>query len=314
MARPRPQHAALTLLAIALGCGPSGETAEELASTKRMMALDSAIRASLPPEFGTEHPFVPKGELLCAEADFAGHLRRVDTVTFDTALITVPKRPVKVADMLSLLNAVQPCPPVGPIERGVIVHYGLDSAGALDVRLQMVCLTYDAASAQYTCSGSDDCLRIMPDGGLVAEPRGLAAWRSPGGGWYNYRRQVIIKPDHDSGWSPIDERTEPSSAIHAETGLRDLIAQNGIGNGMLALTAIATPQHRAVLPDSTYAEMGFHHGMAWTPLNEALDDSSYSGSPFMRKALDLGTPCPYACTNSPFRFWPGGTPPRSGCR
>lgn len=314
MIRPSTPCAATALSVLLIACGPSGESPEGRDATRRMLALDSALRASIPAEFGTEHPYVPKGELLCAESDFATHLRRVDTLTYDTFAITQPGIEVKVQALLAALDAVAACPPTGPIERGVIVHYGLDSTGRLDARLQVVCLKFDRATGQYTHAASDDCLRVNADGSLALEPMGLVAWRAPGGGWYNYKRQVVIRSDHDGGWKPLDDQNEPNSAIHAESGIRDVIAQNGINGGKLALTAIATPQYRALLPDSTYAEIGFHQGMAWVPMEVVLDDSTYSGAPFMRKALDIGRPCPHACVGQPFSFWRSGTPPRAGCR
>ncbi|MBK6343778.1 MAG: hypothetical protein IPF41_14645 [Flavobacteriales bacterium] len=295
-----------------LACGPSAPE-QQAPATNGIEVLDAALKAALPDVFGTEHLYVPKGELACAEADFTDHIHQGDSTSHAPIPLPSGGIQVKCSALLSALDAVEPCEPSGPIVRGVVVHYGLNS-NAFDVRLQLLCLKYNDTTEEYEYAESDDCYRIKADGSLQLETGGLVAWRAAGGGWANYAARVMIKSDYNSAWVRLHAESEPNSAIHGEDVVRGLIAQNGLSEGELSLVPIATPQYRALLPDSTYEERGFHQGLAWVPVGVDLDDSTYTNEPFRAKALDVGSPCPHLCPNTPFQFWTAATSPRHTCK
>ncbi|MBK8228398.1 MAG: hypothetical protein IPK70_14645 [Flavobacteriales bacterium] len=309
--RRRLRSLLIALPAGLLACGPSGS--EQQPATNGLESMDAALKAALPEVFGTEHLHVPKGELACAEADFADHIHYGDSASH--APIPMPSGGIqmKVSELLTVLGSVEPCEPNGPIERGVVVHYGLNNASEFDVRLQVLCITYDEATEEYEYAGSDDCYRIKADGSLESEPGGLAAWKATGG-WHRYASRVMIRSNSDPVWNRIDAAVEPNSAIHGEDAVRDLITQNGLSEGEVALVPIATPSFREMEPDSSYEERGFHQGLAWVPVGVDLDDSIYVNEPFRAKALDVGSPCPHLCPNTPFKFWVTATPPRHTCK
>lgn len=295
-----------------LACGPSG-TEQQAPATNGLEVLDAALKAALPDVFGTEHLYVPKSELACVEADFAAHLHHGDSVSHAPIGLPAGGIRVKCADLLTVLNAVEPCTPTGPIARGIVVHYGLTTSNLFDIRLQLLCLKYDDSTEEYEYPESLDCYRIKTDGSLEFESGGLTAWRAAGGGWSNYASAVMIKSDSQSGWTRIDAMSEPNSGIHSEDVVRALIAQNELEEGELAFVPIATPQFREMLPDSTYDERGYHQGVAWVPVGVDLTDSTDVDAPFLAKALDVGSPCPHACPRKPFQFWTSGTAPRHNC-
>ncbi|HRD54097.1 MAG TPA: hypothetical protein PKY96_15770 [Flavobacteriales bacterium] len=297
---------------VLLACGPSG-TDQQAPRANGLELMEAALKAALPDVFGTEHRHVPKGELACAQADFASHLHQGDSANHVPIGLPAGGIQVKCSALLSALDAVEPCAASGPIERGLVVHFGLTANKEFDIRLQLLCLTYNDTTEEYQYGDSKDCYRIKSDGSLEFQANGLAAWKTTGGGWHNYASQVMIKSDSQSGWTRINPATEPNSAIHGEDAVRDLIAQNDLSEGELALVPIATPQYRALLPDSTYEERGFHQGVAWVPVGIVLDDSTYTGKPFQAKALDLGSPCPQSCPGQPFTFLGAGTAPRHAC-
>ncbi len=293
-------------------CGTGG-TEPHASSVDSLSLLDSALKAALPDVFGTEHLHVPKSELMCAMGDFDGHLHQGDSTSHAPIPMPSGGLQVKVAELLTVLDAVEPCTPAGPIKRGVVVHYGLTADSEFDVRLQVLCLTYNETSEEYEYAASDDCYAIKTDGSLQFITGGLAAWKASGG-WNRYVDRVLIQSDNGSPWKRIDTEVEPNSAIHGEDAVRQLIEQNGLEEGRLDLVPIATPQYRVMKPDSSYDERGFHQGLAWVPAGMDLSDSTYKDEPFRAKALDLGTPCPHACPQRSFAFWTKGTAPRHTCQ
>lgn len=313
MKRAHHTTSALTgiLLIASIGCG-TGAPEQQAPATNGIELMSNALEAALPDMFGTEHLYVPKSELMCAMADFDGHLHQGDSTSH--APIPMPEGGIQVqcSALLTALDGVEPCTPTGPIERGVVVHYGLTADSEFDVRLQLLCLTYNETSEEYEYAASDDCYAIKTDGTLQFIAGGLAAWKSTGG-WNRYVDRVLIQSDNSSPWKRIDTEVEPNSAIHGEDVVRALIEENELGEGKLDLVPIATPQYRVINPDSSYDERGYHQGLAWVPADIQLDDSTYADAPFKAKALDVGSPCPHACPMKPFAFWTRGTAPRHGC-
>ncbi len=263
--------------------------------------------------YGTEHQYVPAAELGCAEADFRDHLHVGDLASHRPFGPPSNGLVVKVAEVLSALNGVSVCEPVGQIERCVIVHVGLDSLSQFDVRLQFLCLTYDNATEEYTYPKSEACYRIDTDSTLKYEEKGLEDWRAKDGGWDLYESHVVILSGTGASWAMLDGRTEPNAGVFSEVELRALIDQNSLEDGLLSLVPIATPEMRKPITGG-YDEQGFHQGVAWLPMGVELDDSTYVGAPYRNKALDLSIPCPDACPQVAFRFWTTGTAPRSSCQ
>jgi hypothetical protein len=307
-------HALRLALPLALlACGPSA-TEQQAPATNGLELMDAALKAALPDVFGTEHLHVPKGELACAEADFAAHLHHGDSTNHAPIGLPAGGIHLKCAELLTVLDAVEPCRPTGPIARGVVVHHGLTTGNLFDIRLQLLCLTYNESTEEYEYQESADCYRIKTDGSLQFESGGLTTWRAAGGGWHNYASTVMIKSDSQSGWTRIDADNEPNSGIHGEDVVRKLIAQNELEEGQLALVPIATPQYREMLADSTYDERGYHQGVAWVPVGVELNDSTYEDEPFRAKALDIASPCPHFCPTKKSKLWTNGTAPRHTCK
>lgn len=305
---------AIALFAAACGGTGAPEPGASQADPKALERAGAALNAALMPMYGTEHNYVPAGELACAESDFTNHLQVGDLTSHEPFAPPPGGLVVKVVEVLAALDGVNVCEPTGPIERCVIVHVGLDSLNQFDVRLQFLCLTYDSATADYAYPKSDDCYRIQSDSSLMMEPDGLLDWRASGGGWNLYEEHVVILSGTGASWAKIDGETEPNAGVYSESELRAVIEQNGIGEGLLSLVPIATPETRILISGDRYDEQGFHQGVAWMPMGIKLDDKEYPGTPYKNKALDVQTPCPSHCPEVAFRFWTKGTAPRSDCR
>ena len=314
----RPEYfvALFGVALLATACGGAGdpENGQQVPDPSTLGRAEAALNAAMSGPYGTEHQYVPAAELGCAEADFRDHLHVGDLASHRPFGPPSNGLVVKVAEVLSALNGVSVCEPVGQIERCVIVHVGLDSLSQFDVRLQFLCLTYDSATAEYAYPKSDDCYRIQSDSSLMMEPDGLLYWRASGGGWNLYEEHVVILSGTGATWAKIDGETEPNAGVYSESELRAVIEQNGIGDGLLSLVPIATPETRVLIAGDRYDEQGFHQGVAWMPMGIKLDDKEYPGAPYKNKALDVQTPCPSHCPEVAFRFWTKGTAPRSDCR
>lgn len=272
-----------------------------------------AAQAPASVRYGTEHGHVPLGELTCAQADLPLHIQHGTTTQHAPYTTTTNGIQVKSASLLAEFAQIQPCQPTGPIERCAIVHLGLDSTNRFEVRLQLLCMTYDAMAETYEYQASNDCFVIGSDGDLSLERDGMLAWRAPGGGWDNYATRVVIQPDNDGRWVEFNKETEPHSFVFSEQHISALIRDNALSNGKLSIVPIATPEERTLTAEDTYAEKNYHQGVAWLPLDVELDNTTYPGEPFKNKACDLGSPCPPNYPGAGFAFWTKGTPPRATC-
>lgn len=304
---------AALLLIGSCGTGTNQQGGDGQSDTISLASAGAALKAAMVAPYGTEHNYVPAKELNCAETDFTDHLHVGDPNTHNPFGPPAGGIEVKVADLLSKLDAVSTCTPTGPIERCAIIHFGLNSSDEFDVRLQFLCLTYDTHTKEYSYPDSKDCYAILPNNMLDFESDGLVAWRASGGGWHNYENKVVILSGTGGSWAKVDPVYEPNAVVFSEAELRALIADNKVEQGMLGIVPIATPETRTPISGGGYDEQGFHQGAAWVPVGVTLDGTAYPGTPYKNKALDLGDPCPHACPTVPFEFWTIGTAPRSSC-
>lgn len=265
-------------------------------------------------EDGTDRPHVPASEYACVRADLPLHFRRGTPSSHQA--FDAPGGGIKVSAtaLLSVLDAVAICAPTAPVQRAVVVHYGLTQAGNFDVRLQALCLTYSALEETYKYPDSTDCFEVESNGSLSLIEDGMIAWRDEGGGWFNYEQNVVVMHDNSGRWAELDPQRDLNAMIFPENALRDLIAHNGLGNGQLALVPIATPEERTVDGAGGYIESGFRQGVAWLPVDVQLDDTTYPGQPFRAKAANLGSPCPPNFPHLDFSFPARGTVPRDDCK
>ncbi|MBL7951135.1 MAG: hypothetical protein JNM62_05395 [Flavobacteriales bacterium] len=308
-----PVTACLPLTAVLFFGACGGGTVQEQRTQRTSAALSLSAPDSSFKVWGTHYAQVPKTELQCAIADFAAHVQLGDTATHAPFDVRTGGINVQVSALLALLDSLAVCPVSGPIERAVIVHYGLNDSDAFDVRLQLRCLSYDELEETYTYAASNDCYLVKPDGDLSFIPNGLLAWRDSTGGWTNYRKNVVVQSDTDGPWATLDLLREPNAMVHGEDDIRALIKDNELEEGFLSIVPIAEPEQRTRIDDKDHAEEGFHQGVAWIPVGVELDDEKYEDRPFHAKACDLGSPCPPGCPTAPFIFHRSGTPPRAEC-
>lgn len=309
--------ASVCVIALLVASCGSGANQEGTASQSDSLSLEragAALMLAMQAPYGTEHSYVPAKELQCAESDFSDHLHLGDPSTHQPFGPPPAGLQVKVANLLAVLDAVDPCEPTGPIERCVIIHFGVDDSDYFDVRLQFLCLTYDSTSKEYTYPESKDCYAILANNTLSFEQDGLVAWRASGGGWFNYANNVVILSGTGASWAKLDDATEPNAGVFSEVALRALIADNKLEEGLLSIVPIATPEKRTPTPGGGYDEQGYHQGAAWVPVGVTLDGVTYPNEAYKNKALDLGMPCPVTCPQMAFTFWTSGTAPRSTCQ
>jgi hypothetical protein len=264
--------------------------------------------------YATADPHVPKSELECVVNDFNAHIHKGDTQQHTQILPRQAPLVVAVGELQAAVDALS-CGNGHALTHGVMVHYGLDAEDRFDVMLQVLCLDHDEATKEFSYEHAEDGFTLDGSGNMVYDTDAHAYWYASSGPGARYASKVVIRHATGGQWAQYNDSIDVRSTIYPfQVQLNHLIAHNGLGSeSLLRITPIAEPKERRSDGAGGYIENGFHQACAWVPEGIDLDDTAYASTPYLRKAADLGAPCPFHCPGTPFTFKTSGLPARSGC-
>ncbi|HRH37114.1 MAG TPA: hypothetical protein PK760_02140 [Flavobacteriales bacterium] len=312
---------ATALVLILAACGgaeePSTTTNTDSANVDRgLLARAALVVMDTASGSGTEHPYVGIAEYNCVTSDFGYHIHQGvagshgSISTFGSALS------IRVSELQRVVKEMPPCTDAGPVQHAVIVRYGLNKDFALSAALQVLCLSYDTTTKEYSYPVSSDCYLIGSDANLTFTDKGLDTWYDTNGDGDTYAERVFIRSkDPGNTWAPYTYDVDVRATVFPYEGRIDsLIANNDMtGDDLLELVPMAVPRTRSA-SGGGYIEEGYHQSMLWVPSNVIIDDVFIASASFKNKAADLGTACPFTCPTELFKFLDQGLPPRGDCK
>lgn len=305
----------LTLLLLA-GCGGGQQPASppEPGTVSSDTIQGDTSTQNLLKARNTENQWVRDAELSCVKADFTRYVH-VGTPTIHSAIqLRALPLTVGVSKLQTLIDAL-PCANGGAVQHGVLLHYGLDSNMQFDVMLQVVCLSYASEDSKYSYTEPGGGYTLDGTGALVYDAAALAKWYGSNGPGARYASNVVVDHNASNVWTKFSSAKDVRSTIYPfQTQIMGLVNDNKLGpNGLLRIDPISEPIERRRDGAGGYNEVDYHQGAAWVPVGVSLDNTFYPQTPFKNKAADLGSPCPYTCPNTKFKFKFTGLEPREGC-
>ncbi len=252
---------------------------------------------------GLEHPPLDRDGLDRGMADMRERIRRHAAPV--PVAITIPDFEVQVQVLIGALNALNPVDSGGPVDRAVVVHYGLDAGQAFDIALEFVALEAQKGKRPYIykATGKGGLFRPV-DGALVAVEGGAASWYGPGGSGANYAAAIRIQRSTGSGWSEfLPGHDVTRSYCPFEWHLELLIANNGLsGTDRLRVIPIAGPSDWQFDAAGAAAEYDHRQGCAWVAVDHwPTNDPVSPDAAFTDRGADLVSPCPPHCVRVSFR-------------
>lgn len=210
--------------------------------------------------------------------------------------ITVPHLDVMVSELQLGLTALGAVDSGGPVDRAIVVHYGLDATNNFDVGLEFVALEAEKTLRPfiYSIAKSAGFYRLN-EGRLSAVDGGKEAWYATGGSGHNYATKLRVERSTGSGWSPfLAHHDVTASFCPYEWHLEQLISHNALGPAdRLRILPIAAPTDWQFGERSSLLEHDRRQSCAWVAVDHwpsntpAPPDAAYTA-----KAADLVSPCP----------------------
>lgn len=264
---------------------------------------------------GSKHPYVGAKEHYCLASDFFNNIHQAPAAAPNNhaPIRSFPQESTILATEITRYRnaaAATPCAAPGPVDVGVVVHFGMDVDNDLVYALQFPCLIWNSGTGEYTIPNPQaaDVFFTIGAGGMLF-PTTLAAWQP---NIDRYKASIRTRRN-DATWDGyLAATTHTSEVFPYRFELEDLIAQNPVAQ--LQLVPISTPETRTPQADGTYVETNWQLFVSWVPVGVKLDDANNGTNLFKNRAADLGSPCPPNCPMQSFRFKTIGTEPRSSCK
>lgn len=214
-----------------------------------------------------------------------------------------PPMPIIIPDLDVMVSEIQlglaPLGTVhsgGPVDRAIVVHYGLDATNKFEIALEFVALAVEKTLRPYVYSVADSAgFSRLKDGRLSAVDGGKEAWYATGGSGHNYATKLRVERSTGSGWSPfLPHHDVTASFCPFEWHLEQLIAHNALGPAdRLRILPIAAPTDWQFDRNNALLEHDRRQSCAWVAVDHwpnntpAPPDGAYTA-----KAADLVSPCP----------------------